>query len=82
MLVWEGLIAKSQYETTRERNVVEYPSILEIDPQDPSTFGFLEIGTITGPHGVKGEMKLTVSTDFAEQRLSMPGTRYVKVGLV
>ena len=28
-----------------------------IDPFDPRSFGYMQIGTIVGPHGVKGEVK-------------------------
>jgi hypothetical protein len=32
-------------------------------PSDPFTFGFVKIGDIAGPHGVKGELKVSTSTD-------------------
>eukprot|EP01031_Cornospumella_fuschlensis_P027542 gene27542-33266_t len=33
----------------------------KVDPLDPSTYGFSEVGTILGPHGIKGEVKTAVS---------------------
>ena len=50
-----------------------------IDPYDPTTFGYTELGTIVGAHGVKGEIKLLAVTDFASERLCQPGTRHLKM---
>jgi len=47
---------------------------------DPSRFGFIEIGTIAGPHGVRGECKVRLNTDFARERLPKePAQRYIKL---
>ena len=54
---------------------VNYESL---DPSDPSSFGYMQIGTITGPHGVKGEVKLRTDTDFSQQRLIEGAILYVK----
>jgi ribosomal 30S subunit maturation factor RimM len=54
-----------------------------IQPYDPVTFGYIEIGTIIGPHGVQGWMKLKCndvdSTLIAQsQRICRPGIRHIK----
>ena len=36
---------------------------------DPFNFGFVEIGTLLGAHGVRGECKLRLSTDYPQERL-------------
>mmetsp|Transcript_1972 Transcript_1972/g.5192 ORF Transcript_1972/g.5192 Transcript_1972/m.5192 type:complete len:401 (+) Transcript_1972:215-1417(+) len=51
---------------------LEFPSTQDIDPYDPTTFGFVEIGSILGPHGVHGWVKVKGCTDFPE-RLTRPG---------
>ncbi len=51
---------------------LEFPDITKIDPYDPTTFGYVEIGTILGPHGVHGWTKVKGCTDFPE-RLTRPG---------
>jgi len=40
-----------------------------LDPSDPTTFGFEQIGTILTPHGIKGELKVKIESDFADLRL-------------
>jgi 16S rRNA processing protein RimM len=52
---------------------LEFPNNKDIDPYDPSTFGYVEIGTIQGPHGVHGWAKVQGCTDFPE-RLTRAGT--------
>lgn len=39
-------------------------------PYTPEALAFSEIGLITGPHGVRGELKLRAATDWARQRLA------------
>ena len=56
-------------ESTR---TLEFPDTQNIDPYDPTTFGFVEIGSILGPHGVHGWVKVKGCTDFPE-RLTRPG---------
>ncbi len=51
---------------------LEFPNNKYIDPYDPTTFGFVEIGSVIGPHGVHGWVKVKGSTDFPE-RLTRPG---------
>jgi 16S rRNA processing protein RimM len=62
----------------RERNKREFPDNKQIDPYDPSTYGYVELGTIIGSHGVYGLMKIAAVTDFPE-RLCKPGIRHLKV---
>ena len=38
-------------------------------PADPYTFGYTQIGVIGVPHGVKGEVKMLIESDFADARL-------------
>ena len=47
-------------------------------PSDPFTFGYVNIGTITGPHGVKGEVKIVMSTDFGDIRTQSGSVLYIK----
>ena len=61
----------------RERNKILFPDNRTIDPYDPSTYGYTELGTILGPHGVHGLLKISVVTDFPE-RLCVPGIRHLK----
>ncbi len=49
-----------------------------IVPSDPSTFGFAEIGRVVGPHGVHGELKLDLNTDFADFRVRNGSILYLK----
>ena len=51
---------------------LEFPNNKNIDPYDPTTFGYVEIGTIIGPHGVHGWTKVQGSTDYPE-RLTRAG---------
>ncbi|CAM9089843.1 unnamed protein product [Chrysoparadoxa australica] len=63
---------------TRIRGVEEFPDEEDIDPYDPSTFGFTEVGYIMGPHGLTGEMKVKSVSDFGDERLCYPGLRYLR----
>ena len=51
---------------------LEFPNNKDIDPYDPTTFGFVEIGSIVAPHGVHGWVKVQGCTDFPE-RLTRAG---------
>ncbi|KAL3941958.1 MAG: hypothetical protein SGBAC_003760 [Bacillariaceae sp.] len=51
---------------------LEFPNNKDIDPYDPTTFGYVEIGTVQGAHGVHGWVKVQGCTDFPE-RLTKPG---------
>jgi len=62
----------------RERNKRSFPDTKAIDPYDPTTYGYIELGTIIGAHGVFGMMKLSSITDFGSHRLCQPGTRHIK----
>lgn len=62
-----------------------FPDETSINPYDPQTFGYLQIGFVRGCHGVKGEIKVDSSriSDYPLDRLSkdrdvfvqMPGKR-------
>lgn len=65
-------IAKQQ---TNSRRWFTHRSVV---PADPSTFGYTEIGRIIGPHGVKGEVKMEISSDFADYRVKSGGILYLK----
>ncbi|KAL7542761.1 hypothetical protein ACHAXR_013093 [Thalassiosira sp. AJA248-18] len=62
----------------RQRNKRSFPDTKTIDPYDPTTYGYIELGTIIGAHGVHGLMKLTSITDFSQHRLCQPGIRHIK----
>ena len=49
-----------------------------LDPNDPSSFGFERIGFITGPHGVKGELKVKMESDFGNERMAAGSLLYVR----
>jgi 16S rRNA processing protein RimM len=66
------------YNKPRTRNEILFPDNRQIDPYDPTTYGYVELGTIMGSHGVKGEVKIKAVTDFSE-RLTQPGLRHLKV---
>jgi ribosomal 30S subunit maturation factor RimM len=61
----------------RQRNKRTFPDNKTIDPYDPTTYGYTELGTILGPHGVHGLVKVSAVTDFPE-RLCKPGIRHLK----
>lgn len=53
--------------------------IQKIDPLDPSTYGFSEVGTVLGPHGIKGEVKVEISDlSFANGILQANSIIYIK----
>jgi 16S rRNA processing protein RimM len=58
-----------------------FPNTTNIDPYDPTTFGYIELGTILGPHGVRGEVKLSSTTDFAATKIcaEKPTIRHLKL---
>ena len=59
-------------EEARPVQQIVFPNVKDIDPYDPTTFGYVEIGFIEGPHGVNGWVKVKGCTDFPE-RLTRPG---------
>ena len=61
----------------KESMKLEFPNTRTIDPYDPTTYGYVELGTIVGAHGVKGWVKVSAVTDFPE-RLTQPGLRHMK----
>lgn len=73
------VVAKRDPNEIRDRNKFEWPDVKKIDPYDPTTYGYVELGVIIGAHGVKGELKLLAGTDFAEERLCRPGQRHLRL---
>jgi len=51
---------------------LQFPNTTEINPYDATSFGYIPIGTIVGPHGVHGWTKVQAETDFPE-RLTRAG---------
>ena len=68
---------KAQREEKRERDKYQFPDLSTIDPYDPTTYGYTELGCITGSHGVHGLVKVAAVTQFAE-RLCEKGVRHIK----
>lgn len=54
------------------------PTLDAIIPADASTFGFVEIGKVLGPHGIKGEVKMRLDTDFTDAHMSEGGQLFVR----
>lgn len=62
---------------TSQHQRVFHPS--NIIPDDPSTYGYHEVGRILGAHGVKGEIKIDFyGSDFAEQRIQANSILFLK----
>jgi 16S rRNA processing protein RimM len=57
---------------------IDYPDNKNIDPYDPATFGYVEVGIVTGAHGVHGWIKVQSTTDFPLERLCQAGIRHLK----
>lgn len=73
-----GTTVPNIYASPSVVNKTVYKNVSQIFPSDPYTFGYVRIGVISGPHGVKGEVKVQMETDFAEYR-ALPGSiLYVK----
>ena len=68
---------KAQREEKRERDKYQFPDLSTIDPYDPTTYGYIELGSITGAHGVHGLVKVAAVTQFVE-RLCEKGVRHIK----
>ena len=51
----------------KEPRSFAFPDSKDIDPNEPSSFGFIEIGTVLGAHGVHGEVKVKSCTGFPER---------------
>jgi ribosomal 30S subunit maturation factor RimM len=70
---------------------LNFPDTKKIDPYDPTTFGYMKIGHVTGAHGVRGWIKVessssTTSTAVSQQQqqqqqgyfLTAAGIRHLK----
>lgn len=73
----EDLLKDSDTEQPRQRDKILFPDTRNINPYDPATYGYTELGTILGPHGVQGQIKVAGVTDFPE-RLCTAGMRHMK----
>lgn len=62
----------------RRRGEFTYPDASSIDPRDPSTFGFTEIGFVLGAHGTHGEIKISSDSDYARERLCSAGAVWLR----
>jgi len=71
----ESLLARKEEKRVRNKRV--FPDPATIDPYDPTTYGYTELGTIVGSHGIHGLVKIAAVTGFTE-RLCKPGIRYLK----
>lgn len=41
-------------------------------------YRYFQVGQIQGAHGIKGEVRVRSSTDFAMKRLCTPGVKFIK----
>jgi 16S rRNA processing protein RimM len=60
---------------------LEFPDTQTIDPYDPQTFGYVELGSVLGAHGVQGWLKVRTNcktTISGQSRLCSPGVRHIK----
>jgi 16S rRNA processing protein RimM len=71
-------VASRGLDGPRQRDKVVYPDASAVDPTDPATFGFCEIGRVLGAHGVQGQLKVLSDSDFGPERLCTAGMRYLK----
>jgi ribosomal 30S subunit maturation factor RimM len=74
---WDEETMEAMKMEKRDRDKRLFPDNRTIDPYDPSTYGYTELGTILGAHGVHGLMKISAVTEFSE-RLCKPGIRHLK----
>eukprot|EP00929_Paragymnodinium_shiwhaense_P074594 TRINITY_DN38188_c0_g1_i1.p1 TRINITY_DN38188_c0_g1~~TRINITY_DN38188_c0_g1_i1.p1 ORF type:complete len:631 (+),score=167.53 TRINITY_DN38188_c0_g1_i1:78-1970(+) len=44
-----------------------WPDETQIDPHDPESFGFAFVGTVTGAHGISGDVRVRVDDFLCEQ---------------
>lgn len=62
-----------------ERVSLSY-EVSRMDGRDPSTFGFLECGTIVGAHGVRGAVRVDTEASVESKfRLCEPGLRHLRL---
>lgn len=73
-----GATANITAERKRERDVWLYPDAACIDQRDPTTFGFTEVGRVTGAHGTGGAVRVVSDSDFARERLCTPGVGWIR----
>ena len=62
-----------------KESAARFTNYRSIVPSDPFTFGYIEIGTVGPPHGIKGEIKIYMhNTDFALERLKKGSLLYIR----
>lgn len=57
---------------------IQFTDAKDIDPYDPTSFGYVEIAQVIGAHGVHGWLKVRSTTDFNAERLCTTGIRHLK----
>lgn len=57
---------------------LSFPDNKNIDPYDPTTFGYIEVGIVLGAHGVHGWVKVKPTTSFPIDRLCVAGIKHLK----
>jgi 16S rRNA processing protein RimM len=61
-----------------QRSRKSFPDNARIDPYDPTTFGFVYLGAVLGAHGLNGELKVRVLSDFGAERLGKGAKLHLK----
>ena len=92
-LVSPSLNVSTSIKTLRNSSISSYPAaavkmrnlvgrkVSSVEPLDPYSFGYSELGSILNPHGIRGEVKLQSSTDvksIQDLQLGSGSTVYVK----
>ena len=72
-------ISKPNTNTTATTSTSTKNVYMSIQPSDPFTFGYTEIGMLTKSHGVKGEIKLQITSDnLSDLKISNNTIVYIK----
>ena len=68
----------ARQEAQKGRNKKSFPDNAKIDPYDPTTFGFTYLGAVLGAHGLGGELKVRVLSDFGVERFRKGAKLHLK----
>lgn len=68
----------ARQEAQKGRNKKSFPDNAKIDPYDPTTFGFTYLGAVLGAHGLGGELKVRVLSDFGAERFRKGAKLHLK----
>ena len=60
----------------------EQQELLTLESEQTPREPYLEVGSIITTHGVRGEIKVQALTDFPEERLLTPGSRWITVSCI